>query len=267
MMIVIFEISLGYSVHKNQGFSVSSLISDDGLCRVVHVAHSSSERLRLVENMSMQMHYQHVYQLVSNGWKPGSLFDEASKTDPCIKHYNKLSNVEKSTYVSQSRAFLNALQQCDLLIEPLDYLENLYFDVACRTSSSTDHVSVIFQTFNAVCVFVVVVDIFLIFKGGSYSRAQIRNVLCGLMGEEFDGVDDSAWDPSFDLMLWAILRNLPDFAKYFWAAIPEHGVPLALIGSGLCRRIVEKFPRISACLYRVLFRLLFSPLPALPLTN
>jgi hypothetical protein len=29
------------------------------------------------------------------------------------------------------------------------------------------------------------------------------------------------WHPSFDLMLWATLRNLPEFAKYFWMAIPE----------------------------------------------
>jgi hypothetical protein len=113
------------------------------------------ERSTLIQNLSLQLHYHKVYQLVSNGWKYGEECDDGSKISPYIKHFHALSTEEKAEYVNKSRLFLEAISGCNAYLEPLDNLEWLYLQVACTSDSSTDHVAEIFRTYQSVCPLIV----------------------------------------------------------------------------------------------------------------
>ena len=98
----------------------------------------------------MQIHYQRVYQLISNGWKFGDHVDDTNKLSPMVKHFHALTLQDKAEYAVNVRAFISAIYACEAYIEPLDNLEWLYLQVVCHSDPSTDHVADVFQAFGSV---------------------------------------------------------------------------------------------------------------------
>lgn len=88
-------------------------------------------------------------------------------------------------------------------------------------------------------------------------------VVVGLLGPEFSSLQrDARTSPFFDMMVWAIILNIPTMALYFWSLVPQSGLPttsivalclttlrrhsisLALLAAGLCKGILAEFPTL-----------------------
>jgi hypothetical protein len=60
-------------------------------------------------------------------------------------------------------------------------------------------------------------------QSGDFSRPGIRKVLVQILGHSYSSLALTKPDRNayYDLLVWALLRNQPDFAQYFWRQLLE----------------------------------------------
>ena len=185
----------------------------------------TTDEKSLIEDLSRRAHFEWLYSRVAEDWKYGGTEDTSKKIHPRIRVYDNLPETVKADYRGVINETFNALRRCGARIQSLDVLESLYFIAACNTSPVSAHVATLFLQHDAVDQALLrtvhLTDRY--HQSGDFSRAKISQVLLGLLGSDFSSAnfDSEHISPYFSLMVWAIFRNMPDFAVYFWHTMPS----------------------------------------------